>query len=547
MKRRQREVRECLADVGFVRGPFRNWRGPRPDLAVWTPGDRLRVVLERLGPVFVAFGAYLASREDLFPPALRAELASISPQAQAMPVRGVHEVIIRELGHALTDVFSVFEERPFEVGLLYQAHHAWLLGGEPVVVKIRRPGDEAELAADLASLPLFKLALVGDEAMEQALERAVADFHYVVQIQGDFVHEARTLEVLAQDVAELGWLRVPRVFGRFSTKGLLTLECLRGWNLEEILSTSEGSSKETSVAARSGPMPPSLDRRHLASQLCTVWLRQALLGQSFPAEPAARMVIALPDGRLACTGIFTSLPPGAKRELWEYLVSATTEDPDGACMHLLRVMEKRVRSAHEEELRHRFRQLVLFRDDDQGVREEGNRLVDLLRLHLRLAEAHGWRPPPYLTRFYRALVLVNDAAMRLAPARDSLRDGLENVRVMVAVGQFRDLISVGQLNWNLERYAPVLLELPKRLDEILTLLSVGNARMHLHLRETAEELRQKNSTTVVAALVLLLASIVLLGRQLGLVEVMADWGNRIGAGVFLLVGALLLIRLSGTR
>src|SRR5690242_10549770 len=136
VKLRQREVRRCLTEFGLVQGPLRIRRGPQANVAEPTHARRLRAALAKLGPVFAAFGAYLVSRPDLLPDGYGHELAALPRMEKATPAMLVQELIARELGYAPADAFAAFEETPFAVGLLYQAHRASLPDGQAVTVKV---------------------------------------------------------------------------------------------------------------------------------------------------------------------------------------------------------------------------------------------------------------------------------------------------------------------------------------------------------------------------------------------------------------------------
>jgi ubiquinone biosynthesis protein len=547
VKLRQREVRQCLAEFGLVQGPLRIWRGPQPDVAEQSHARRLRVALSKLGPVFAAFGAYLLSRPDLLPDGYDRELAALSQDGTATPFVLVQELIARELGCAPADAFTAFEEKPFAVGLLYQTHRAALPDRQLVTVKVAHPDREEEVATDVAALSLLRDVFIGEERTGLPLDSAIADFRYAVHQQINFGHQARALEAAARDADEFDLLRVAQVHKDRSTARLLTLESLPGWSLAQMLPSSGGQRWKTSAATNGRGGFSELDRRDLASNLCTVWLRQALLGRFFPAEVGVQDILVLPDNQLAFTGVFSSLPSALKKDLWDYLLAVSVSDPDNACTPFFRLVEKDPRLVHEDELRHRFRQAVPFRENGPDHRGEGKSLAELLLVYWRLAQAQGCRTPLHLTRFLRALFLVNDAALRLAPRQDSLRDGLENVRAMAAVEQVRELMSLRQLNQSLERYAPVLLELPKKMNDVLTLLAEGSARMHLQMRETAEKRGHKNSTAMAAALLLTLAGVVLLVHHLALGESLGSWGVKVGAVLVVLMGVLLLGKLSSVR
>src|SRR5262249_61192568 len=97
-------------------------RSRRPSVAGREPmqTQRLCQALEALGPVFSAFGLYMASRVDLVLVRDCLELAAIADWAEATPSAAVREVVTRELGCSLAAVYSVFEDNPCESRLLFQ-------------------------------------------------------------------------------------------------------------------------------------------------------------------------------------------------------------------------------------------------------------------------------------------------------------------------------------------------------------------------------------------------------------------------------------------
>src|SRR5207248_4443588 len=105
------------------------------------------------------------------------------------PAAAVRDAIARELGRPPGAVFAGFEGEPCERGLLFQAHRAWLHGGEPVTVKLADPGPAGALDADLDALPLLRGALAGGEGPELPLGGAAADFRQWVRQQADCARE----------------------------------------------------------------------------------------------------------------------------------------------------------------------------------------------------------------------------------------------------------------------------------------------------------------------------------------------------------------------
>lgn len=533
VQQRRREVRQCLADLGFARGRLRLWRPTVSEKR--STAARLRQGLESLGPVFLAFGRYLASWGELVPAPLRRALTDLPPPRDALPADAVRRLITVELGRPLESAFAEFEEVPCTVGLASQVHRARLHSGEPVAVRAAIPGRAERLTGELAALPQLQGALsqFGDGVVPISV--AVTAFCQTVHEETDFAHAATALAKLERDAAGVEGLFVPRAHSDLSTPRQLVRDQIAGPTLAELLAPSS----ERRSAAH--------DRFDLAGRLCTVWLSLALLGPSFPADTAAEDVTVLADGRIGFRGALCVLPAAARRDLWDYLLAVSNEDPDGACPPLFRLLEKDSPWSREDGLRHRLRQAVVFQTNGKGENSRVTCLRDVVLLHLRLAREERCRPSLHLARLFRALLLMEDAARRLAPGRDWLREGLENLRIVVALGQVRDLFSPGQLNLSLERYAPVLLELPRKMDEVLRLAAEGSARMQVQLRETTEGRGRQNAMVRTAALLLVLAGMALLARHLAAAEALGDWGETVGVGVLVLGGVFLLTRLGGGR
>ena len=519
---RRKEVLACLAAFGLGRG---RWSACRPVVGLeGSASRRLRAALERLGPVYAAFGRYLASRRDLLPATACQELAGTSGVPVTATPAAVRAVIEAELGRPLGELFPAFDPEPFARGLLVQSHRAWRPDGEPVVVTVA-PSDHAEAVAnDLATLPLLRETLVGDTEDGLTLDTAIADFRRAVQDQADLREQARAWTKAAEDAATDEAVYVPRPDPELCTPRVFTREWVAGQRLADT---------------------PTADARRpeLASRLCAAWLRPVMLGRFFPIEPGSADVLVLPDGRLTFTGGYRAVPASARTTLADYLAAAAVGDPDAACANLFRLMDGGLPPALEERVRRQFRQTV----PPHRTGPAGDGLGDVLMAHWRLALAQGCRPPAYLTRLFRAVFLLDAATTRLNPEGDALRDGLETVRITAAVGQVGDLMSIGQLIQTLERYAPALSELPRRLDEALTVLSEGNARVPVRLQETAEARRSKNASAATGGLLLAVAAVALMLHYLTRVGAVGDWGTTVAGALVLAAGLGLLGQITGGR
>lgn len=548
LKPRQREIAERLAAHGLA-GGRRALHLVREASGEGDRSRRLSNALAELGPVFSAFGLYLSTRVDLLPVKDCLALAEIPDRAPAnrllrgMPLRDLLE---RELRCDVARVFSACEARPRRAELLFQVHHARLLDGAVVEVRVRHGAVEQDFARDAELLPLLQNALDCEREREFPLEEAIADFRRAWQQQCDLPRSADLMIEYAREAAMYDWLRAPLVHRWLCTPRLMIVERFPGVSLAELMAQSGGpesfearDADEMAVANAAADFSGT-DARHLASRLCQVWLRQALEGRLFPVSPRASEIVLLPDQQFAFTGAgFATLPSEAQTNLRDYLVAASTQDFDRACACLLRETNRSAGSDSEDVLCRRLRQLVPFRDGGWGRRGGKETLAEHLFLHCRLAAGCGYSLRCRSREFFGGLFFVAAAAQLLAPMHDPLQEGLEDLRVNATLAQFRELLGLRQIGENADRYAAVLMELPKRLDQTLTIASGGRAHLNAGGAVADAPRSRESLPSVVVALMLLLVTAVLLSRHFSSAGARV-WADKAGAIVFVAVGALLL-------
>ena len=75
-------------------------------------GQRLRLALEALGPIFVKFGQVLSTRADLLPADIAAELALLQDRVPPFDSSIAVATIERSFGKPLHEVFLSFDREP---------------------------------------------------------------------------------------------------------------------------------------------------------------------------------------------------------------------------------------------------------------------------------------------------------------------------------------------------------------------------------------------------------------------------------------------------
>jgi predicted unusual protein kinase regulating ubiquinone biosynthesis (AarF/ABC1/UbiB family) len=532
---RRQAIERCLAAFGVLGEAGRPARRANRDDMQST---RLRTALENLGPVFAAFGIYMASRIDLLLVRDRFVLAAIADGAVATPSATVRELLAREIGSSLTEVYAVFEDEPCESRLFFQSHRARLHDGKAVIVKVIHPELQDSLSCDLELLPVLQSAFAGMLWRGTAIEDAITDFRRTMQWHMNLLSGVKVFEMLARDAQEFAMLHVPAVYKELCSAQMLTIEEVPGTSLREMMTSYEQieRGRESLVLGDTGIEPHTFARR-----LCMVWLRQALLGKQFPVALRPEDIVLLPTQQIAFTGgVFASMPADAKKNLWHYMMATSTEAPDRACAALLREMEQEGQCIDEEELRYRFREIVPFRDGGWRGSSDSSSLTEHLFVHWKLVSERGLRPQRHLLCFYRGLFQTLALVRQFAPDRDPLLEGLQDVRTIVMLDQFQEMLEWHTLSDRLDKYSTMMMELPHKFDNALTLMAESHTQLPLQGARSAPHHGQPNSSAVVMALLLMLVAVVLLSHHVAAAAIAGVWGDRISALAFVIFGALLL-------
>jgi ubiquinone biosynthesis protein len=199
-------------------------------------GERLRLALEELGPIFVKFGQALSTRRDLLPPDVADELAKLQDRVPPFPGAEARAICERAYGSPLDQVFGTFDETPLAAASIAQVHTATLRGGQEVVVKVLRPGVRAAIERDLEVM--YVLArLARDYTREghrlRPLE-VVREYEKTIIDELDLMREAANAAQLRRNFDGSALLYVPDVYWDLCRADVMVMERIRGVLISDI-------------------------------------------------------------------------------------------------------------------------------------------------------------------------------------------------------------------------------------------------------------------------------------------------------------------------
>ncbi len=203
--------------------------------------EKLRMLVEELGPTFIKLGQILSTREDLIPAAYAKELTHLTEHVPGFPYEEVKKIIREELGKEVEELYSEFSQTPLAAASIGQAHKAVLPDGTAVVVKIQRPGIRDVIEQDLTILRYIA-------ERWQEYDCTVASYRPVEIIDSfaaslrkelNYEYEAANMSRFARDMASCKGVTAPKVYSDHSSRRVLTMECIQGDSAARVMAHPE--------------------------------------------------------------------------------------------------------------------------------------------------------------------------------------------------------------------------------------------------------------------------------------------------------------------
>ncbi|WP_397535596.1 ubiquinone biosynthesis regulatory protein kinase UbiB [Roseateles sp.] len=200
----------------------RKWDEPR--------GVRLRLALERLGPIFVKFGQVLSTRRDLVPPDLVDELAKLQDRVPPFPAAQSQALVEKAFGKPVSELFATFDAEPVASASIAQVHFATLKDGREVAVKVLRPGMLDIIEDDLALLRTLAgwVERLSADGRRLKPREVVAEFDKYLHDELDLVREAANAAQLRRNMQGLDLVLVPEMHWDLCSPEVIVMERMYG-------------------------------------------------------------------------------------------------------------------------------------------------------------------------------------------------------------------------------------------------------------------------------------------------------------------------------
>ncbi len=453
--------------------------------------QRLRRVLEELGPTFIKMGQILSTRVDLFPPAYIAEFEKLQDQAPAIEFSRLLPQLEEDLGGKLDEVFSEVDKTPLAVASLAQVHRAVLLDGTQVVLKIRRPGIRRTIEADLRLLNRLVDVMEDEDSELQRYHprEVIRQFTQSLRRELDFAAECRNAERIAENFQENPNIVIPKVYWEWTGERL---------NVQEYISGISGKNIDQLEAA-------GLSRKLLAERGTEAILKMIMEDGFFHADPHPGNVIYLSGNRLAFLdfGMVGRLSENRREQVVSFLYGMLNHMPE----RVVEILEdwSDVIQTDEQAL---AVEIEAFVDQYSALAIKDLNLPLMMGDLMSILRDHHLSLPPDLALLIKAYITLDGFGRHLDPDFQTLEFATPYVQKLMIERYKPDAIA--RRGWrNLMNMADMLAGFPKEMHHLLRAtrkglipVEISVKRMDAHVDKIDRAVSRLTMGIVTAALII---------------------------------------------
>ena len=450
---RMREIREVL---------FRNHitRGVTP--------EKLRVILEELGPTYIKLGQIMSLHSDILPKAYCDELIKLNFDVRPMPFSEVEEVINRSYREDWHHFFASIEEKSLGSASIAQVHRAKLRTGEDVVIKVQRKGIYDTMARDIGLLHRLVHLMPSVGGLKNVIDLGMIldEMWAVAQEEMDFLKEAANIEEFTRNNTGIAYVRVPHLYREYTTSRVLVMEYVGGCAIDD----------------KDHLLKRGYDLNEVGRKFVNNYIKQVMEDGFFHADPHPGNV-KVHDGKIVWIdmGMMGRLSARDKKLMERAIRSIAVSDIAGLESAILELCEQKGK-VDEGRLYRELRTLI----DRYGKMSLGSiDIIDFFMQVLEIMKENGLKLPHGMTMLGRGLNHMQGVLTQISPEINMVEIAAARIREN-ALSDFDLKREVRRGGRKLYTAAYKTVEIPPLVKSVLEEYLKGQATVNMRLDTTRE-------------------------------------------------------------
>ncbi|WP_375510875.1 ABC1 kinase family protein [uncultured Nostoc sp.] len=461
----------------------------RKTQAVW-----IRNTLLDLGPTFIKVGQLFSTRADIFPVEYVEELAKLQDKVPAFSYEQVEATIERELGKKIPELFHNFEPIPLAAASLGQVHKAVLHSGESVVVKVQRPGLKKLFEIDLQILKGITRYFQNHPKWGRGRDwlGIYEECCRILWEEIDYLNEGRNADTFRRNFRGYDWVNVPKVYWRYASSRVLTLEYLPGIKISQY---------EALEAA-------GLDRKAIARQGAQAYLLQLLNSGFFHADPHPGNIAISASGALIFYdfGMMGRIKSNVREGLMQTLFGIAQKDGSRVVQSLIDLGA----IAPTDDMGPVRRSVQYMLDHFMDKPFENQSVAAISDDLYEIAYNQPFRFPATFTFVMRAFSTLEGVGKGLDPEFNFMEVAKPYaMQLMTDMNGSEGNSFINELSRQAAQVSSTAFGLPRRLEDTLEKLERGDMRLRVRSIETERLLRRQSSIQLSISYALLISGFTL--------------------------------------
>lgn len=427
-------------------------------------GERIRLLLEQLGPTYVKLGQIASTRPDLLPAEIIAELEKLQDDVPSFPFSEVCISLKEEFGTELEERFQQFDPEPLAAASIGQVHRAQLKTGQQVAVKIQRPGIAAMIETDLEILR--ELAVLAERRFSWAemyqLTDIIDELAKSLLVELDYTIEARNAEKFLKNYQSNSTIYIPTVYWECSSQKVLTATYIEGIKISELEQLEQQGYNPSHIA------------EHFAKEI----FQQIFIAGFFHGDPHPGNVLVLPGETIAFLdfGMVGRLNSEKKYHLASLVIGLMRQNSVELTHTIFRmgIVPDRVDRTQL------YDDIELLRERYYGVPLSQISLGDAIKQIFATAQKHKIKMPADLALVGKTLLTMEGIVERLDPQLSILTIAEPFGKKLLR--ERLHPLTLGKMVWHtISDFRELMLNLPRHVQEMSAIIKNDRLRLEISI------------------------------------------------------------------
>lgn len=496
-----------------------SWQRYDKPVFEYTRWERIRMVVEELGPTFIKLAQVLSNRPDMLPEPLIVEFEKLQDKVPPFAIADVRRIIREESGQEIEDLFAEFSETPIASASIGQVHKARLRNGDEVVVKVQRPDVQEQIERDLAIVA--DIARRADRYLRRQgvlnAQDVVRVFERTMTKELDYRNEARNINKFRSLYRHISYLYIPKAYKQYCTRRMMVIEFADGVKITNVDQLREWK----------------LNPQRLVENGMSIYLEMIFEKGYFHADPHPGNVLVRKDGTILLLdfGMVGHLMKKDKYSFANVFISIAKQDAKAAAENLRKLaIEDQIEDTRAFE--YDLHELI---EDFASLDVSEGSIADMTQRLQKIMLDYQMKVPGDIYMIFRALAILEGVGKIMHPTFQTY-EFIKPWGAKMVKEQFKPENMLADIEQRFNTITSLLTSLPYDLKGILQTMRKGKMSFTVEHQGYGYLLKKMDQVTNRISITLIIVAVLIASAVMATVKFPESICTSYGLNYFSLAG-----------